>query len=79
VDNRDELIQFLRKKNIMAGIHYSTPVHAMPVYADCLPSVVILSQTEVLASRVLSLPIYPELADYEQDQVISAIREFNFI
>jgi len=76
VDKRDELIQFLRKNNIVAGIHYLTPVHKMPVYKHCLPTGVNLSQTDALADRVLSLPIYPELTDREQDQVISAIREF---
>jgi dTDP-4-amino-4,6-dideoxygalactose transaminase len=32
--------------------------------------------TERLALRVVSLPIYPELADAEVERVIGAIREF---
>ena len=76
VHKRNELVRFLKKNNILAGIHYSTPVHKMPTYTDCLPAGVNLSQTDLLADTVLSLPIYPELNPVEQDQVISTIREF---
>ncbi len=76
VDQRNDLVQFLKEHNIVAGIHYQTPVHKMPTYHDCLPAGVNLSLTDALADQVLSLPIYPELTDNEQDQVISVIREF---
>ena len=76
VDKRNELILFLKRKNIVAGIHYQTPIHRMPAYANCTPTGVHLHQTEALADRIISLPIYPELNDDQQEQVISAIREF---
>ena len=75
MDKRDELVQFLKKRGILAGIHYRTPVHRMPAYTNCIIAREKLPQTEALADRVISLPIYPELKKYEQDQVISAIRE----
>jgi dTDP-4-amino-4,6-dideoxygalactose transaminase len=78
VDRRDELIQFLKKNNILAGIHYSPPVHKMPAYADYLPAGSDLLQTDALADRVLSIPIYPELTADEQDLVVSTIRAFYF-
>ena len=78
VDKRDELVQFLKNKNVFVGIHYPTPVHRMPAYANCTPAGVNLSQTDALVGRVLSLPMYPELTVNEQEQVISAIREFYF-
>ena len=76
MDQRNDLVQFLKEHNIVAGIHYQTPVHNMPTYHDCLPAGVNLSLTDALADQVLSLPIYPELTDNEQDQVISAIQKF---
>jgi dTDP-4-amino-4,6-dideoxygalactose transaminase len=76
VHKRNELVQFLKKNNILAGIHYSTPVHKMPTYTGCLPAGINLSQTDLLTDTVLSLPIYPELNPVEQEQVISTIREF---
>jgi dTDP-4-amino-4,6-dideoxygalactose transaminase len=78
-DHRKDLLEYLKTKEIIAGIHYPVPVHKMPAYADCLPPGANLSHTDALASRVLSLPIYPELTKNEQDHVISAIRGFNFL
>jgi dTDP-4-amino-4,6-dideoxygalactose transaminase len=76
VNNRNELVQFLKQNNIFPGIHYSTPVHKMPTYTDSLPIGANLTQTDFLADKVVSLPIYPELGTNEQDRVISTIREF---
>ena len=76
VDKRDELVQFLKKRGVLAGIHYQTPVHRMPAYTNCILSGGKLLQTEALVDRIISLPIYPELKKEEQDQVISVIREF---
>jgi dTDP-4-amino-4,6-dideoxygalactose transaminase len=75
-DRRNDLVDYLKTRKIYAGIHYPVPVHKMPAYADCLPIGANLSQTEALADRVLSLPMYPELTENEQDEVISTIRGF---
>ena len=75
VNKRNELVEFLQNKNILTGVHYPTPVHKMPAYSKCAPEG-FLVQTNNLADRVLSLPIYPELAVAEQDFVISTIQEF---
>jgi dTDP-4-amino-4,6-dideoxygalactose transaminase len=78
-DHRNDLLDYLKTKEIFPGIHYPVPVHKMPAYADCLPAGFNFSQTDILSDRVLSLPIYPELTEDEQDQVISAIRGFSFL
>lgn len=75
-DRRNELIEYLKTKEIFAGIHYSVPVHQHPAYADAMPTGYTLANTERLVHRILSLPIYPELSEEDQDQVIFAIREF---
>jgi dTDP-4-amino-4,6-dideoxygalactose transaminase len=72
---RDALQAHLLAAGIAAGIHYPTPVHLQPAYAGrlrCGP----LPVTEHLAATVLSLPLYPELAQAEQDQVVAAVRAF---
>jgi dTDP-4-amino-4,6-dideoxygalactose transaminase len=78
VNKRNELVKFLQNKNIIAGVHYSTPIHKMPAYSS-RSSRGSLMQTNKLANRVISLPIYPELDVIEQDMVISRIREFFLI
>ena len=75
VNKRNELVEFLQNKNIITGVHYPTPVHKMPAYSNHSP-IDNLIQTNKLADRVISLPIYPELAVAEQDLVISTIQEF---
>jgi dTDP-4-amino-4,6-dideoxygalactose transaminase len=75
-ERRNDLLDYLKTKEIFAGIHYPVPVHKMPAYADCIPVGANQSHTDALASRVLSLPIYPELTENEQNEVISALRGF---
>lgn len=71
-DRRDALQQHLRERGIGALVHYPVPVHKQPAYAtnDSLPN------TERAARSVLSLPMYPELTDEQQQQVIEAVRSF---
>jgi dTDP-4-amino-4,6-dideoxygalactose transaminase len=71
-DRRDELQQHLRDRGIGALVHYPVAVHKQPAYAtnDSLPN------TERAARTVLSLPMYPELTDDDQQAVIDAVRTF---
>lgn len=73
---RDALQAHLREQGIGALIHYPVPVHLQPAYASRKFSNGPLPETESAAREVLSLPIYPELTEAEQDQVITAVRSF---
>ena len=74
VDRRDELVKYLKAKGVVAGIHYPVPTHLMPAFAANLRKDLI--HTERIVSRVISLPIYPELSSTDQAQVIYHIKEF---
>lgn len=73
--DRDAVQAALRAAGIGSGIHYPQPVHLQPAYrgrvalgaAGCV-------QTELAASQVLSLPLYPELTDDEVAQVAAALK-----
>ncbi len=71
--DRDELLEFLRKKGIGAAIHYPVPVHQQPAYAGVNGK---LPQTECVAKEILSIPIYPELTKEDIYTVIDTIRDF---
>jgi dTDP-4-amino-4,6-dideoxygalactose transaminase len=73
--SRDGLLTFLKGRDILPGIHYPVGVHAQPAYAGRIRSAA-MPVTEALSGTVLSLPLYPELADASQDRVIAAIRDF---
>lgn len=63
----------LRERGIGTDVHYPVPDHQQPAWAERYHDLH-LPATEALASRVLSLPCYPELSDAEVERVIAAIR-----
>ena len=74
--HRDEMLDFLQARGIGAGIHYPTPLHLQPAYAHLGYQRGELPITEIVANTCLSLPIYPEMTDQQQDRVVRAIRAF---
>ena len=74
-DNRDSLMAGLAKASINCGIHYPTPVHCQQGYNKrvVLPKEG-LPITEQLPSRILSLPMFPELDDDDVERVITGIK-----
>lgn len=72
---RDELQRFLTERGIGTAVHYPVPLHQQPVYRDAAAGVS-LPECERAAGEVLSLPLYPELREDEQDAVAAAIHAF---
>jgi dTDP-4-amino-4,6-dideoxygalactose transaminase len=73
---RDDLLKELERKGIGAGVHYPVPLHLQPAYAGLGYRRGALPVTEALAASCLSLPIYPEMTDAQQDQVVDVVRQF---
>jgi dTDP-4-amino-4,6-dideoxygalactose transaminase len=67
--------QELASKGIQTGIHYPVPVHLQPAYADARWHRGAFPHSEKAAEEVLSLPIYPELQQTQQDEVVAAVLE----
>ncbi len=71
VEERDRIIDDLRQGGIAAQVHY-IPIHHHPLYAphryDRLPV------TEQAFGRLLTLPLYPELTEADQEQVVDVLR-----
>ena len=75
-ERRDDLSAFLKSRNIGCMIYYPTALHLQPCFAELGYRMGSLPVTEQAMKEVISLPIYPELTDAQQDEVISAVREF---
>ncbi len=77
-EGRDELIQYLAEAGIETKTHYPIPIHKQEGYPWGKPADldVSLPLTEQSASRVLSLPMYPELREDEVEYVIEKIRDW---
>ena len=73
---RDRLLDHLKAAGVGAGIHYPIPLHRQPAYLRQGYGDVSLPQTELAAAEVLSLPLYPELPETDQNAVVDAIGSF---
>ena len=72
VPNRDSVRQALQQKGIQTGVHYPHPIHRMRGYAF-LGTPPDLPHSEALAREVLSLPLFPELAESDVDRVCAEL------
>ena len=72
---RDLLKLFLADNGVGALIHYPVPIHRQPAYSVRMSP--ILPETELAAEEVLSLPMYPELAESDAMQVARLIQKFD--
>jgi len=75
-ERRDELKAHLAGRGIGSGIHYPVPVHLQPAAAWLGYGPGRFPAAEAQAGRILSLPVYPELSQPDQDLVIDSIWEF---
>lgn len=74
--NRDELQQFLAKKNIPAMIYYPVPMHIQKAYQDPRYKEGDFPVTEFLAKSVISLPMHTELDEEQLKCITGAVLEF---
>ncbi len=74
-DNRDEIRDRLKKAGINCAVYYPLPLHLQPVYRDLGYQTGQLPRSETAATRVLSLPMFPELTFEEQQQVAYRLQD----
>ncbi len=72
---RDELKQYLATHGIMSKVYFD-PIHLTTFYRDTLKYQVELPNTEKISQQILSLPIWPNMPQDDQQQVINAITTF---
>jgi dTDP-4-amino-4,6-dideoxygalactose transaminase len=73
---RDALLKSLAANDIHCGIHYPGPVHLQDAYSNLGFKNSDLKVSEKVASEILSLPMFPELAYEQQIKVKEKIQEF---
>jgi dTDP-4-amino-4,6-dideoxygalactose transaminase len=71
--NRAKFIDFLKEARIQTSIHYP-PIHQFTYYKDNYPDVQ-LPTTETVASREVTLPLFPTMNQKAIDLVVSAACE----
>lgn len=73
--DRTGLQQALLADGIGAQIHYPTPIHLQPACACYGYRRGMLPVTEQLATKIISLPMYPELTEQQIQLVINSVKK----
>lgn len=73
---RDALRKHLESRRIACALHYPTPLHLQPALRGTHDAGADFPESRRLAAEVLSLPLYPQMTDAQQNEVAAAVREF---
>jgi dTDP-3-amino-3,4,6-trideoxy-alpha-D-glucose transaminase len=73
---RDELREHLDANGIASAIHYPTPIHLQPAYADLGLGPGSLLAAEQLARESCSLPIFPTIGETEIERIAAVVASF---
>jgi dTDP-4-amino-4,6-dideoxygalactose transaminase len=76
VADRDGLISHLNAAGIGSGVHYPVPLYLQKAYAGMNYRAEDFPVTTRVASRILSLPMYPQLTAAQQARVAEEVRAF---
>ena len=71
--NRQQWMDALNAQGIQTGIHYPTPVHLLPAFADLGYKAGQFPHSEKAANEVMSLPMFAELTAEQSAEVCRAV------
>ena len=74
-NNRDELQSYLHENGVSSAIYYPIPIHKQAVYSSSQTNTT-LRNAEEIATKCLSLPIYPELGVDDVKYIANLINKF---
>lgn len=77
-ENRDRLRKHLSTAGIGTMIHYASPLHKEPVFADYISANDAFPESERLSREAISLPIYPELDNSDVDYLCEKLTSFDW-
>jgi dTDP-4-amino-4,6-dideoxygalactose transaminase len=75
-ENRDSMMNHLKKAGIGTGIHYPIPLHLQKAYAFMNYSLRDFPVAGRVASEIVSLPMFPQLTLEQQTRVVEEISAF---
>ena len=76
VQQRDQLREYLAEQAIQTAVYYPIPLHLQPCFSNLGHRMGDFPNSELAASQVLALPMYPELNSEQQELVVKQIAAF---
>ncbi len=73
--NRDRIRDGLSARGIESGLHYPVPVHLQGAYRHLGHKSGDFPVSEQIGRECLTLPLYPEMTEAQQDLVVAALKE----
>ncbi len=70
---RDGIVNYLRESGVGASVHFDPPVHLQPYYLENYEVKEGLLVTEKLTKQIITLPIFPDMSEEDQDWVVECI------
>ena len=75
-EDRNELMNHLRKKGIGASLHYPLPVHRHKAYEGRVRGKDELSKTNAFYKKHMTLPMFPELNNEAINRITSSLQDW---
>jgi dTDP-4-amino-4,6-dideoxygalactose transaminase len=72
--DRTEFLRRLRAAGVGASVHFDPPVHLQPCHRETPVAPGGLQQTEYVAERIVSLPMYPGMSEADTEYVVESVR-----
>lgn len=79
VEKRNELLDFLEKNGVSCGIHYPCPIHLQKAFEHKKLKKGSFPVTEKAVSRIISLPMFPEITKEQIEFIVDLIEKFMHI
>jgi UDP-2-acetamido-2-deoxy-ribo-hexuluronate aminotransferase len=75
VPDRNRVQAGMAERGIPTAVHYPVPLHLQPAFGFLREPVGGFPVAEVVAARVMSLPMHPYLSEANQTEIATALRE----
>lgn len=75
-EDRDGLLNHLKEHDIGCAVYYPLPLHLQECFKELEYKEGDMPNSELLAGKVLSIPIYPELTDAQKEYVCQTIKSY---
>lgn len=76
VEDEADFIEHMENNLIDARVHYPIPCHQQPVFNQHPQHQAEFARTDEISKRLVAIPVFHEMTDYEVERVISALNNY---